>query len=78
MLFYDEQQYCCSRCEPRDTNARVREKGEAGTRASEREKVDLPKSEGIYTSVECARDKDRAKWLFLWSIGGRPYKISSE
>lgn len=77
MLFHDEQQYCCSRCEPRDTNARVREKGEAGTRGREREEGDLPKSEA-YPAVACARDKDRAKWLFLWSIGGRPYKISSE
>lgn len=41
MLFHDEQQYCCSRCEPRDTNARVREKGEAGTRGRERERKEI-------------------------------------
>ena len=28
--------------------------------------------------MACAHDKDRVKWLFLWSIGGRSYKISSE
>lgn len=55
MLFHDEQQYCCSRCEPRDTNARVREKGEAGTRGREREEGDLPKSEGISGRGMCAR-----------------------
>lgn len=78
MLFHDEQQYCCSRCEPRDTNARVREKGEAGTRARERERKEIYRRAKVYPAVACARDKDRAKWLFLWSIGGRPYKISSE
>lgn len=71
-LFHGEQ-YCCSRCEPRDTNAGAREKGEEPeTSGRERETAKA------YPAVACVRDKDRAKRLFLWSIGGRPYKISSE
>lgn len=54
------------------------ERKERQERGGERERKEIYRRAKAYPAVACARDKDRAKWLFLWSIGGRPYKISSE
>lgn len=34
-------QYCCRRCEPRDTNARVREKGDPTRRKTKKKKKEI-------------------------------------